>query len=152
WRAYIIGDAIYQTDGSQFSREELQSLAQQLGISARVGFTGFVERPAAAIRALDIVVHASTHPEPFGLTIVEAMSCGCPVIVSNAGGAAELSQLNSIHSNGNGNSTAVGEPATRLALSHTPGSAEELAEQITELAGDTKLRVRLSSQGQLAVS
>src|SRR5262249_49509813 len=45
---------------------------------------------AAVYRALDIVVHASTQPEPFGRTIVEAMACAKPVIVSAAGGAAEL--------------------------------------------------------------
>ena len=41
-------------------------------------------------RALDVVVHASTHPEPFGRTIVEAMACSRPVVVANAGGASEL--------------------------------------------------------------
>jgi glycosyltransferase involved in cell wall biosynthesis len=35
-------------------------------------------------------VHASTQPEPFGRTIVEAMACARPVIVARAGGAAEL--------------------------------------------------------------
>jgi hypothetical protein len=33
-------------------------------------------------RALDVVVHASTQPEPFGLTIVEAMACGRAVVAS----------------------------------------------------------------------
>jgi glycosyltransferase involved in cell wall biosynthesis len=152
WRAYIIGDAIYQTDGSQFSRDELQSLAEQLGLSDRVGFTGFVERPAAAIRALDIVVHASVQPEPFGLTIVEAMACGRPVIVSNAGGAVELIQPKVIHRNGNGNSAASNQPANALALSHTPGSAAELADRMSELARDSTLRVRMGSSGQVAAS
>ena len=151
WRGYIIGDAIYQTDGSQFSREELQSLTQQLGISDRVGFAGFVERPAAAIRALDIVVHASTHPEPFGLTIVEGMACGRPVIVSNAGGAMELIEATAISSNGNGSSAASSEPATRLALSHTPGSAEELAARIAELSTDSNLRETIAMAGRCSV-
>lgn len=161
WRGYIIGDAIYQTDGSQFSRAELQTLAQELGISNRVGFTGFVERPAAAIRALDIVVHASTHPEPFGLTIVEAMSCGRPVIVSNAGGAVELIEAPAIHADGNGarevTNETVNPPSqaiqpTRIALSHTPGSAQQLAEAMVQLARQPELRARLGSLGQIAVS
>ena len=41
-------------------------------------------------RALDVVVHASTKPEPFGRVIVEAMSCGRAVVVAKDGGAAEL--------------------------------------------------------------
>ena len=36
------------------------------------------------------MIHASTLPEPFGRTIVEAMACSRPVVVSNAGGASEL--------------------------------------------------------------
>ena len=151
WRAYIIGGAVYQTDGSQFSRAELQSLAQQLGISDRVGFTGFVDQPAGAIRALDIVVHASTQPEPFGLTIVEGMACGRPVIVSNAGGAAELIDLRLMNPDGNGSSAATVTP-TQLALSHTPGDAKELAARIAELARDEQLRARISSAAKSEVT
>jgi glycosyltransferase involved in cell wall biosynthesis len=92
-RAYVIGGAIYPTRGSQLLPDELRASAQRLGISDCVGFTGFVDDVASAIRALDIVVHASTEPEPFGLAIIEAMACGKPVIVSAAGGAAEIAQL-----------------------------------------------------------
>jgi len=144
WRAYIIGEAIYQTDGSQFSLEELQSLAQQLGISGRVGFTGFVDQPAAAIRALDIVVHASVQPEPFGLTIIESMACGRPVIVSDAGGAAEL-----IHTNGQHHHPNV---ETEIDVSsHEPGDANALMERITEFARDPQLRTRLGAAGRANV-
>ena len=118
WRGYIIGDALYQTDGSQYSLTELRHVAGELGITDRVGFTGFVDQPAAAMRALDIVVHASTEPEPFGLVIVEAMACGRAVIASDAGGAAELFE------------TGVN------ALGHAPGDAAQLAERIAQLATD----------------
>jgi len=86
----IVGGAIYQTQGSQFSQEELRDIAVNLGIADRVTFWGFQSDVAAIYGQLDIVVHASTQPEPFGLVIVEAMACGRPVIVSQAGGAAEL--------------------------------------------------------------
>ena len=89
-RGYIIGGALYQTDGSQYSIDELYQVALHFGLKDKVGFTGFIDDSASALRACDIVVHASTQPEPFGLVIVEAMACGRPVIVSRAGGAAEL--------------------------------------------------------------
>lgn len=89
-RGYVIGDAIYQTANSQYSRTELAGKALEMGISGRVGFTGFVKDTAAAIRSLDIVVHASTRPEPLGMVIIEAQACGRPVIISRAGGAAEI--------------------------------------------------------------
>src|ERR1700740_3382779 len=92
-RAYIVGGAVYQTDGSQYTIEDLRRFAAKLNIEGSVGFTGFVDDPAAATRALDIVVHASTRPEPFGLVIAEAMACGRAVIASDTGGASELLQL-----------------------------------------------------------
>lgn len=86
----IVGGAIYQTQGSQFSEEELQDLAKSLNIASNVEFLGFQQDIAAVYNQLDIVVHASTQPEPLGMAIIEAMSCAKPVIISQAGGAAEL--------------------------------------------------------------
>jgi len=126
-RGYIIGGPIYQTDGSQWSIGELMQEADRLGLKGQVGFTGFIEDTAAAIRSLDIVVHASTQPEPFGMVIIEGMACGKSVIVSQAGGAAEL--------------FVDGEDA----LGHAPGDPAALARQIQRLASDEQLRQRLGS-------
>jgi glycosyltransferase involved in cell wall biosynthesis len=90
-----------------------------------VGFTGFLHTPEATFRALQVVVHASTAPEPFGLVIAEAMACGRAVIVSNAGGAAEI--------------VTPGVDA----LVHAPGDAGDLSAQIAALAGDAELRARI---------
>ena len=66
-RGYVIGGPIYSTAGSQRSVEELRALASGLGLNGNAAFTGFVKDAAAAMRSLDVVVHASTDPEPFGL-------------------------------------------------------------------------------------
>jgi glycosyltransferase involved in cell wall biosynthesis len=124
-RAYVIGGPVYDTAGSQLTIDELRALAASLGIADRVGFTGFVARPAPALRALDVVVHASTEPEPFGLVIAEGMACGRTVIVSRAGGAAEL----------------VDDGVDALATA--PGDAVALAHAIDRAAGDAALRERL---------
>lgn len=126
-RGYVIGGPIYQTDGSQWSLSGLQQEADRLGLAGRVGFTGFVDDPAPAMRSLDIVVHASTQPEPFGMVIVEAMACEKAVIASDAGGASEL--------------FVDGESA----LAHPPGNAAVLAQQIARLASDENLRRRLGT-------
>jgi glycosyltransferase involved in cell wall biosynthesis len=131
-RAYIIGAPLYDTSGSQYSLAEIRSLAGELGVAAHVGFTGFMERPAAALRALDVVVHASTQPEPFGLVIAEGMACGRAVIVSRAGGAAEL----------------VEDGVT--ALTHTPGDAADLAAAIERCAGSPELRRALGERARRA--
>jgi glycosyltransferase involved in cell wall biosynthesis len=77
----------------------LRSLAAGLGISADVVFVGGVplEETVAFYRAADVFVYPSLN-ETFGLPILEAMACGCPVVTSDtsampetAGGAAVLS-------------------------------------------------------------
>lgn len=125
FRAYVVGGPIYATQGSQYSIGELRSLARRMGIADRVGFTGHVKNPAAVYRALDVVVHASTKPEPFGRTIAEAMACGRAVVVSELGGAAEII------------SRGVD------VLTHIPGDAASLADSITRLINDSSLRHRL---------
>ena len=129
-RAYIIGGALYDTGGSQHTRADLEALIASYGLERQVGLTGFVDRPAAAMRALDIVVHASTKPEPFGLVIAEGMSCGRAVIVSAAGGADELvtSEID--------------------ALTHPPGDVDGLARCIERLTTDSELRQRLAAAGR----
>jgi glycosyltransferase involved in cell wall biosynthesis len=124
-RAYVVGGPLYDTAGSQYTLDELRGLAGSLGVADRVGFTGFVEQPAAVMRALDVVVHASTDPEPFGLVIAEGLACGKAVIVSAAGGAAEL----------------VEDGADAIAVA--PGDSRALARAIDRLCADPSLRVRL---------
>jgi glycosyltransferase involved in cell wall biosynthesis len=89
-RAYVIGGPLYRTQNSQWSVGDLRQIADSLALAGRIGFTGVVDDMPAAYRALDIVVHASTRPEPFGLVIAEAMACGRAVVVAPAGGAGEL--------------------------------------------------------------
>lgn len=132
-RGYVIGGPIYRTGGSQHSLAELQQQADQLGLEGRVGFAGFQDDSAAALRSLDIVVHASTQPEPFGMVIIEGMACGKAVIASQAGGASELF-TDGVN-----------------ALSHAPGDARELAGQIERLARNEELRHHLGAAGRASV-
>ena len=124
-RGYVVGGALYETEGSQCDLKKLRCLAGRLGLTGGVGFTGFVDDAAAAMRALDVVVHASTQPEPFGLVIAEAMACGRAVVISGGGGAAEIVK--------------PGEDV----LVHKPGCAESLAAALRELVHDPALRSRL---------
>jgi glycosyltransferase involved in cell wall biosynthesis len=139
-RAYIIGGPIYARAVSQYRIEELRAMAAELGLASAVGFTGFVDDVPAALRALDVVVHASVEPEPFGLAIAEAMACGKPVVASAAGGAAEI--------------VSPGVDA----LVHRPGDSAELAERLIQLVREPELRsalgiaARVSAERRFSVS
>jgi glycosyltransferase involved in cell wall biosynthesis len=89
-RFYVIGGPIYATAASQYRQEDLSALVHRLGIGASVRFVPFQRNVDEVYRALDIVVHTSSRPEPFGRTIAEAMATGKPVVASREGGAPEL--------------------------------------------------------------
>jgi glycosyltransferase involved in cell wall biosynthesis len=130
-RGYVVGGPIYQTTSSQFSIEELREMGARLNPGS-VAFVGPVSDVPAAMRALDIVVHASVEPEPFGLVVAEAMACGRPVVVSRAGGAAEIAQQGAVF--------------------HQPGDHRDLAARIAELAAQPSLRATLGAAGRAAAS
>jgi glycosyltransferase involved in cell wall biosynthesis len=134
-RFYIVGGPIYSTLGSQFSREELQALAHSLGIADRVGFVPFQADPVNIYRSLDVVVHASTRPEPFGLTIAEAMACGRATVVSEAGGARELFTDN-VDALGHVPGDIVSLSAALTALIESPARRRELGDQARRTALD----------------
>ena len=126
-RAYIIGGPVYETAGSQWSLAELQERVAAAGLAGTIGFTGHVADVPAALRALDVVVHASTRPEPFGMVIAEGMAAGRAVVAARAGGASELFD--------------DGVDA----VAHTPGDARDLAERLGELIENAELRRRLGA-------
>jgi glycosyltransferase involved in cell wall biosynthesis len=130
-RGYIIGGPLYDTSGSQYSKRELEAMIDARNLRSRVGLTGFLES-APALRSLDVVVHASSEPEPFGLVIAEAMACGRAVITTAHGGAAELIE------------------AGRDALVAPAGDARALATAIDRLAADPMLRESIGSRARAA--
>jgi glycosyltransferase involved in cell wall biosynthesis len=124
-RWFIVGGPIYHT-AAQFTEAELRARAAALGLADRVGFVPFTVDPTPVYRALDVVIHASTQAEPFGLTVAEAMACGRAVIVSSAGGAAEL--------------FSDGVDALGIA----PGNVDQLAQAVRRVVENPDLRMRLS--------
>ncbi|MDO9713360.1 glycosyltransferase [Paracraurococcus lichenis] len=83
----VVGEALF---GETRYAESLRSLAQDLGVAERVHFLGFRSDVASLMRAVDVVVHPSVDPEPFGRTLVEAMLCRTPLIATDTGAAAEI--------------------------------------------------------------
>ncbi|MFX0200871.1 MAG: glycosyltransferase family 4 protein [Candidatus Hodarchaeota archaeon] len=74
--------------GGSFLRE-CGEIVHKNGLDAEIKFLGYRENVSEILLESDIFVSAS-HSEGFGLNVIEAMSMGIPVIVSNAGALTEI--------------------------------------------------------------
>jgi glycosyltransferase involved in cell wall biosynthesis len=86
-RFEIIGVATF---GEVDFERRIRQLHQAHDLTDSVHFTGFEPDIPQRLTRLDIVVHASTIPEPFGQVIIEGMAAGLPVIATNGGGVPEI--------------------------------------------------------------
>jgi glycosyltransferase involved in cell wall biosynthesis len=86
-------DAVAVLLGADQGREkytrQLIAEAEALGVANRLRIAGHCEDMPAALMLADIVVNASTEPEAFGRTIIEAQAMGRMVIATGHGGARE---------------------------------------------------------------
>lgn len=125
--ALVVGEALF---GEEDYARELRGLASSLGVAERTHFLGFREDVARLMRASDVVVHASTAPEPFGRMIVEGMLASRPVVATMAGGALEI-----VEHGANG-------------LLVEPGDAEDLAGTLRTLFAEPPLGRALAERGR----
>jgi glycosyltransferase involved in cell wall biosynthesis len=125
-RATIVGAPLF---GEEAYERELHELAARLGVSERVRFAGFRDDVAAELAELDVLVHASVIPEPFGQVVVEGMAAGIPVIAAGSGGPAEVMD-DEVHG-----------------LLYAPRDSAALAGALRRLAGAPELRVRMGQAG-----
>lgn len=85
--ALVVGDALF---GETAYKQSVMRRASELGVADRVHWLGFRDDVPALMRAVDVVLHTSTSPEPFGRVIVEAMLARRPVLATAMGAATEL--------------------------------------------------------------
>lgn len=110
-----------QIVGSGEQEDRLKELVESLGLTTSVEFVGYVPREELApyYRAADLFVLPSL-AESFGLVLLEAMSCGLPIVATKVGGIPDI----------------VDPAGGRLV---EPGSAQTLARAIKALAGDSDM-------------
>ncbi|WP_260854227.1 glycosyltransferase family 4 protein [Paraburkholderia sp. BCC1886] len=114
--------------GEDAYAERLHAQAQALGVADRVHFAGFQDDVPAWMKAMDVILHTSTEPEPFGRVIVEGMAAARPVIAAAAGGVTEIVRH------------------ARNGWLVKPGDSAALAEAIGTLRADPALAQRLADQ------
>lgn len=66
-------------------RGKLEDQASALGIGSEVAFPGFDPDPYRYMRAASVFVHTARY-EGFGVVLIEALACGCPVIATDGPG------------------------------------------------------------------
>jgi glycosyltransferase involved in cell wall biosynthesis len=108
---------------------EIDRLIVELGLEGRVRMLGYLEREELPVlySLARMLVYPSLF-EGFGIPLLEAMGCGCPIACSNA--------------------TSLPEVAGDAALMFDPGSTEEMAKAIWSVWSDEEVRSSLLAAAQ----
>ena len=89
--AGVVPDAELLLAGDGPLRDTLAAQATDLGIASRVRFLGVRDDVPIVLRASDVYALTSIS-EAASLTLLEAMACRLPVVVTNVGGNPEIVQ------------------------------------------------------------
>jgi glycosyltransferase involved in cell wall biosynthesis len=88
WTLWQVGGAQREVEARYL--DSLRASAERLGIADRVRFLGQRSDVPALLTAADVFCQPNIDPEGFGISFVEAMSAGLPVVTSAIGGALEI--------------------------------------------------------------
>lgn len=115
--------------GDDSYKVELESYAQKLGVGGRVFFEGFISNIYEFVCGVDIAVLPSRAREAGSLSVIEYISQGVPIVVTNNGSQKEI-----IENRKNG-------------ILIDPESPAQLASAVNEIIADSELRESLSQNG-----
>ena len=110
-------------------RDELVKMIADLNLQERVIVTGYRPNVADYVNAVQVLIHASVSPEPFGRVLLEAMALAKPIAASRGGAVPEI----------------VDDGVTGLLF--TPGSSEELSDALSTLLRDPGRRAAMGAAG-----
>lgn len=126
WVCWQIGGA-QRTSEAEYVRG-LKGLAARRGVGGHVRFAGERADVPRLLAAADIYCQPNTRPESFGLSLVEALGAGLPVVTTDLGGAREI----------------VDDSCGVLVA---PGDARALAAALRRLVADPSARANLGAAG-----
>ncbi len=124
-RCLLVGDVSSTIKEDQAFLQSLKSKITEDNLAQWVLLTGYRSDVADLMNAMDIVLHASVRPEPFGMVLLEAMALGKPVIATDIGGPREI----------------IEHGVSGFLV--PPGDPVALAEQIHGLLADPALRTEI---------
>ena len=86
-KAFVVGGV---SDGAEAYYSEIKSMVCGSHYADRFVLTGYRHDVPALMKLMDVVVHNSLRPEPFGMVIIEAMAMGKPVVAAAGGGPEDI--------------------------------------------------------------
>jgi len=86
-RAFIVGDC---SDGDSGYLKVVKKLIAEYNLEEKIILTGYRTDVPALMKLMDLVVHASITPEPFGMVLIEAMAMEKPVVATKIGGPLDI--------------------------------------------------------------
>ncbi|HEX3907590.1 MAG TPA: glycosyltransferase family 4 protein [Mycobacteriales bacterium] len=128
---WLVGEAMF---GESTYVDRLRRQIEALGLGDRIELRGFRDDVWSELAQLDVLVHASISPEPFGQVVLEGMAYGLPVIAAAPGGPAEI----------------MVDQVDGLLV--PAGSVDALAEALRRLASDAGLRARLGQSARITAA
>jgi len=111
--------------------EDIQKRLKDAGLGDEFNYRGVLDRPdkIAFLRTLDVMSVPATYDEPKGVSLLEAMACGVPLVQPRRGAFTEI-----VERAGGG-------------LLVQPDDPQDLAEGILKIAKDQQLAAELSANG-----
>lgn len=91
-RFVIVGTNFYKTESQLHYEHGLRLRANDFPLKDRVVFLGFRDDVPSVLSTLDVFVQSNRGPEGLGMSVIESMACGVPVIAVNRWGPAEIIQ------------------------------------------------------------
>jgi N-acetyl-alpha-D-glucosaminyl L-malate synthase BshA len=125
-RARVPARLLIVGEGPELGRAE--QLIDELGIGAQVELIGEAQDVVGLLSVSDLFLLPSLQ-ESFGLSALEAMACGVPVVASNVGGLPEV----------------VADGVTGFL--HPPDATSQMAESAIRILSDPELHARMAAEG-----
>jgi glycosyltransferase involved in cell wall biosynthesis len=129
-KAFIVGDC---SDGNSGYLKVVKELIAEYGLEEKIILTGYRTDVPALMQLMDVIVHASITPEPFGMVLIEAMAMKKPVVATRMGGPLDI----------------MLDEQTGFLVS--PGNTKEMAGAIERLLADKELASDMGRNGKKRV-
>lgn len=129
----VIGDTSNIRGDDRVYFDAIETFIDTNHIGDAIRFLGYREDVPDLMGSLDVLINASTLPEPFGHVILEGMALEVPVIATNFGGSPEL----------------IEDGVSGILV--TPGDETDLAKAVDSLLGDKAFREQIARSGRARI-